>query len=340
MFQDIGPHRLYNEYTLKRPAKADDVLIVCQKGRVLLKKAGEALVREVNGSPSQGKAPSGQGEDRPSQSKAPSGQGEDRLPRCGDFPEVLADAEKLQYLIEVDETAFYLWKGSAKEERPDVAENGNAKERLSDAGKESYCAIRFSVERFGFEPLSTLRRLKPQELAYGAVTACHLADWYDKNRYCGRCAQAMTPDEKERAMRCPVCGNIVYPRISPGIIVRVTDGDRILLTKYAGREFTNYALVAGFTEIGETLEETVRREVMEEVGLKVKNIRYYTNQPWGFSQSLLVGFYAELDGDAAITLEQDELSVGVWMTREEMPSRADDISMTARMMENFRLGLD
>ena len=89
-------------------------------------------------------------------------------------------------------------------------------------------------------------------------------------------------DHKERMVHCECCGNMVYPKICPGIIVAVTNGDKLLLTKYApapGRN-ANYALVAGFTEIGETLEETVQREVMEEVGLKVKNIRYYKSQPW------------------------------------------------------------
>lgn len=86
----------------------------------------------------------------------------------------------------------------------------------------------------------------------------------------------MVPDHKERMVHCEHCGNTVYPKICPGVIVAVTDGDRLLLTKYANRPGSvNYALVAGFTEIGETLEETVQREVMEEVGIKVKNIRYY-----------------------------------------------------------------
>ena len=329
MFQDIEPHRLFNQYTHRRPASESDLLIVYQKGRVLLRKAQEAS------------------------SVAPTTpQKENHLPRCGDFPELAREYGNLQFLIEVDATAFYLWQGEVEEASGEAAMNADqtlSKDEMglpgadeTQSGEESVFPgiLRFSNDRFSFEPMSVLRRMKPQEIAYGAVTACHLAVWYDQNRYCGRCAHPMKPDEKERAMRCEHCGNIVYPRISPGVIVRVTDGDRILLTKYAGREFTNYALVAGFTEIGETLEETVRREVREEVGLEVKNIRYYTNQPWGFSQSLLVGFYAELDGDGSITLEEEELSTGVWMTREEMPSRADDISMTARMMENFRLGLD
>ena len=96
------------------------------------------------------------------------------------------------------------------------------------------------------------------------------------------------------------------------------------MTKYAGRSFKNYALIAGYNEIGETIEQTVRREVMEEVGLPVKNLRYYKSQPWTFSGSLLMGFFCELDGDAEdITLDRDELAEGGWYTPEEVPDDAE-----------------
>ncbi len=139
-------------------------------------------------------------------------------------------------------------------------------------------------------------------------------------------------------MVCPSCGNTVYPKIAPAVIVAVTDGDKLLLTKYAGREYTRYALVAGYTEFGETLEETVRREVMEEVGLKVKNIRYYKNQPWAFSDSMLVGFFAELDGSPQIRLDETELSTAVWMKREDIPGDYTNVSLTHEMILLFKHG--
>ena len=140
-------------------------------------------------------------------------------------------------------------------------------------------------------------------------------------------------------MVCPACGQIEYPKICPAVIVAVTHGDKLLLTRYANRPFRGYALIAGFVEIGETLEDTVHREVMEEVGVKVKNLRYYKNQPWAFTDTLLTGFYCELDGDPDITLDHNELCEGVWLSREEIPSRENDISLTAEMIERFRLGL-
>ena len=113
-----------------------------------------------------------------------------------------------------------------------------------------------------------------------------------------------------------------------------------LLTKYApapGRN-ANYALVAGFTEIGETLEETVQREVMEEVGLKVKNIRYYKSQPWSFSSTLLCGFFCEVDGDTDITLDTEELAVGEWFDRDNIPVEDDGVSLTREMIGVFKTG--
>lgn len=93
-------------------------------------------------------------------------------------------------------------------------------------------------------------------------------------------------------LRCPKCGNLIYPKIAPAVIVAVTRGDQILMTRYQGRDYKGYALIAGFTEIGETAEDTVRREVMEEVGLQVKDLRYYGSQPWGADANLLLGFLA------------------------------------------------
>ena len=129
-----------------------------------------------------------------------------------------------------------------------------------------------------------------------------------------------------------------FPKICPAVIIGVTDGSRILMSKYAGRAYKKYALLAGFTEIGETLEETVAREVMEEVGLKVKNIRYYKSQPWSFSDTLLMGFYCELDGDGTITLDREELALAEWFEREDIPDHMSMESLTNEMIMKFKNG--
>ena len=148
----------------------------------------------------------------------------------------------------------------------------------------------------------------------------------------------MIHDEKERLMRCPDCGQMEYPKICPAVIVGVTDHDRIVLTKYAGRAYKKYALIAGFAETGETIEDTVRREVKEEVGLHVKNIRFYKSQPWSFSDTLLMGFFCELDGSDKIKMDEEELAVAQWCNREEVPVQEEDISLTSEMMCIFRQG--
>ena len=187
---------------------------------------------------------------------------------------------------------------------------------------------------FAPENVSVFRSMQPCYLAFAGITAHHLYIWYRDNRFCGRCGSPMARDAKERMLTCG-CGNRVYPKISPVVIVGVSSGDKLLLTKYAGREYTRYALIAGFIEIGESAEEAVRREVMEEVGIRVKNIRYYKSQPWGFSESLLFGYFAELDGDPDILLDRNELSEAVWLERDEILVEPDNISLTNEMICAF-----
>ena len=179
-------------------------------------------------------------------------------------------------------------------------------------------------------------------LSFAYATATHLASWYVHNRFCGQCGATMMCSLGERALVCPSCGQTVYPRISPAVIVGVVDGDRILLTRYADRRgYRRHSLVAGFVEVGETLEDTVRREVMEEVGLRVKNIRYWKSQPWAFSESLLTGFFCEPDGDPAVHLNTDgkgELSEGVWLRREQIVAEDTEMSLTWSMIMAFARG--
>ncbi len=183
--------------------------------------------------------------------------------------------------------------------------------------------------------LSEIRTQAAQELCYAAYTAYHLYQWYGNNRFCGHCASPTLADIAERMLYCPACGNRIYPKIAPAIIAAVTDGDRILLTKYANREYKRYALIAGFTEIGETAEDTVRREVMEEAGIRVKNIRYYKSQPWGIDGNLLLGYFAQLDGSDQITMDTNELAAATWVSREELKDMDDSFSLTREMMRVF-----
>ena len=148
----------------------------------------------------------------------------------------------------------------------------------------------------------------------------------------------MKHDTKERMMYCPDCGRHEYPVLMPAVIVGITNGDKIICSKYEGRSFKQYALIAGFAEIGETIEETVHREVMEEVGLKVKNLRYYKSQPWSFSGTLLFGFFCDVDGDDTLTVDHEELSVAQWFERDKIIGQDTDSSLTNEMMMVFAAG--
>lgn len=211
---------------------------------------------------------------------------------------------------------------------------------LFSIGEEEYFLTEIGADtkigEFRFYKMFDVRPMQPKERVLAAATAWHLFVWYRDNQFCGRCGTKLAHDTLQRMMRCPKCGNLVFPKIAPAVIIGLTDGDKILMTKYAGREYKRYALIAGFTEIGETAEETVAREVMEEVGLKVKNIRYYKSQPWGFDSNLLLGYFCDLAEKAEIQLEEEELSLAEWVDYKDVPDDPEGLSLTREMMVHFR----
>lgn len=237
------------------------------------------------------------------------------FPLWGELTDKATEILEPIYLFAIDERGYFLVQGEAA----DVF----SKDRARD---------------FEWIAKMELRFANPQYQAFAAVTVFQLANWYQSRRFCGKCGHTMIHDMTERMMYCPVCKTMEYPKISPAVIVAVTDHNRLLLTKYAGRNYKKYALIAGFAEIGETIEETVCREVMEEVGMKVKNLRYYKSQPWSFSETLLFGFYAEVDGSREIVLDEQELSVAEWFERDEIPVEPTRDSLTNEMIIRFKNG--
>ncbi len=234
-----------------------------------------------------------------------------RLPTVAQARERFGDAP-LQYLFAEDGRAFY---------------------RMEAAPAAPFGGFS-SVESRAY------RSLGPPETRFACAVGESLDRWYRANRFCGGCGAPMEPSRKERAMVCPACGQTVYPKICPAVIVAVCDGERLLLTQYAGRAFRQYALIAGFAEIGEGIEDTVRREVMEEAGLRLGELRFYKSQPWVFTDTLLMGFYARLAGSPDIHLQEDELSLAEWFPREKLPADHSGISLTGEMIEVFRAGRD
>ncbi|MCR5719868.1 MAG: NAD(+) diphosphatase [Lachnospiraceae bacterium] len=193
------------------------------------------------------------------------------------------------------------------------------------------------IDDFEFMPMKELRKLDTasnKEL-FAAFTAFHLMEWYGSSVYCGKCGEMTVFDKDERAMLCEKCNKKIYPRINPAVIVGIKNKDKLLITKYRSG-YAHSALVAGFSEIGETLEDTVRREVMEEVGLKVENITYYKSQPWGIAGDLLCGFFCDVCGDDTITMDEGELKSACWVTADDIELQPNDISLTNDMMKAFK----
>ncbi len=193
-------------------------------------------------------------------------------------------------------------------------------------------------ETYIYREFNSFRTLKPQEIAWGSIIAFQLMNWYEQNRFCGKCACITTEKEDERAIYCPKCNNIVYPKISPAVIVAILCNDKILLAHNANFDGNRYSLVAGYVDIGESLEETVRREVREEVGIDVKNIRYYKSQPWPFSGSLMIGFIAEADDTQPIHTDNIEITEAKWFSRGNLPNHPPTISIAGEMIEKFERG--
>ena len=242
-------------------------------------------------------------------------EGEDASKTIACFPRVSdlinVDNTELRYLFAIDEKRFFLLQKCVA------------------------APVGFSYQKF-----RTLRERNyrdSKDMVFAAFTAYQLNEWYAVTRYCGRCGALNEDDKSERARVCPECGNKIYPRINPAVIIGITDKetDRIILTKYR-TGFGHNALVAGFTEIGETLEGTVAREAMEEVGLKVTNIRYYKSQPWGIASDILAGFFCDVEGDPAIKMDSSELKYAEWVAPEDIVLQPVDYSLTNEMMRLFK----
>ena len=337
MLQDIGPHSLRNQYSERTEPKPDDPVFCFRGAKLLIKenaghsfeeKAGKAFEGERVSMPVNGIAWQDEKQFYLERGRflrlpevaeleaAAKGSAENSNPASGADNTEKAAEKEYTYLFTVDDRPTFLLRSElAEDEIP---------------------------EGFAFMDIRTMRQAAygPQHRLFAAITAYQLSNWYRDNRFCGTCGHPTVHSETERAVRCTACGRTIYPRIIPAVIVGVLNGDRILLTKYAGRDFAHYALIAGFSEIGETFEETVRREVMEEAGIRVKNIRYYKSQPWGIVDDLLAGFYCDVDGDPTIHMDKNELKEAAWHTRDEIVLQPTDHSLTNEMMTRFKEGLE
>ena len=183
-----------------------------------------------------------------------------------------------------------------------------------------------------FRGLRVLHGRLPEGAFAVAGRAAQVVEWARTHQYCGRCATPTEPVPGERAMRCPACGLTAYPRLSPAVIVLVERGGTVLLAR--GHRFATgfYGIIAGFVEPGESLEEAVAREVKEEVGLDVTEVRYFGSQPWPFPHALMVGFTAAWAG-GEIRLEERELADAGWFAPDALPAIPPKLSIARRLID-------
>jgi len=191
---------------------------------------------------------------------------------------------------------------------------------------------------FHTHELRSLFEVFPEEEVVLAGRARQVVQWERDHQFCGRCGSVTDPMPNERARRCPTCDLTSYPRISPAIIVAVTrqceEGPRILLARNQRFPAGRYSVVAGFVEPGETLEECVHREVAEETGISITNLRYFHSQPWPFPNSLMLAFTAEYAGGDFLFAEE-EIADAQWFSPTALPLLPPKISIARKLIDDF-----
>src|SRR5208337_1748639 len=192
------------------------------------------------------------------------------------------------------------------------------------------------TDGMSFQALRPLLGLLDDEFFSVAGRAFQIIHWERTHQFCGRCGGRTRLKTGERARECPNCGLVIYPEISPAMIVAVVKGDEILLARSHRFRTAFYSVLAGFVEPGETFEETVRREVREEVGIEVGNIRYFGSQSWPFPNSLMVGFTADYES-GEIRIDESEIVDAAWFALNNLPVVPRTGTIARRLIDFFAL---
>lgn len=228
------------------------------------------------------------------------------LPQKKDFPEI-SDQTEYTFLFTLnDHSCFLVW------------------DKLQAGGP-----------HLSFQEINFFRKVGRREIAWVSLVGFQLRNWYAQNKFCGACGTKTQHKPDERALICPNCKTVVYPKVSPAIIVAIVCKDKILLARNTRFPGAWYSLVAGYVDVGETLEEALVREVHEEVGVDVWNIRYYKSQPWPLSGSMMIGYIAEADDKQPIVIDEKEIAEAEWFTRGNLPEHPSTISIAGEMIEKF-----
>lgn len=199
-------------------------------------------------------------------------------------------------------------------------------------------AVDVAGEPAGEARFVDLMKLFPDldEAAWAAAgRAVQLVEWARNHRFCGHCGTPTEDSEHERARRCPSCGLLAFPRLAPAVITLVERADgRALLARNARWPTEMYSCLAGFVEPGESVEDALRREVLEEVGVRVGTLRYFSSQPWPFPHSLMLGFHAEYAG-GEIACDGDEIADASWYAWDDLPSIPGPVSIARKLIDDW-----
>ena len=301
MIHEIYPQK-YNPLYINRVITDDDYLLNYEEDGILVKREGEKI----------------------------------SLPKSCDYQQICGLKagqinDNTWYLFEISGNYFYEATNLPQKIKDDLIfyrKLEDLPEQRKNAGPELFY---LRIHRF--------RELDPVYMVFAGATGYHMRNWRRVSSHCGCCGAPTVPSETERAFICTKCGYTTYPTIAPAVIVAITNGDKILLVRNLRRpKNVRLELVSGYVEIGESFEQAVHREVEEEVGLKVKNVRLYKDQPWGISGAHMIGFVAEVDGDDTVIRQEDEISEAKWYLREEVPEYRNRLSVGSEMILKFREG--
>jgi NAD+ diphosphatase len=188
-------------------------------------------------------------------------------------------------------------------------------------------------EGLGFRDLRSLWGVD-EDFFLKAGQAKQIVEWNRTHRFCGRCGAETEFGSESLAKKCPGCGMIFYPRLSPAAIVLIRHGDRVLLARSPGFPPGMYSVLAGFVEPGESIEETIDREIREEVGVDVTNVRYFGSQPWPFPNSLMIGFTADYAG-GELRKDPEEIEDAGWYSVDNLPILPPRVSIARAMIDSF-----
>jgi NAD+ diphosphatase len=187
---------------------------------------------------------------------------------------------------------------------------------------------------YEFETLWSFLNQVEQSVFYLVGRAKQIVEWHRNHHFCGQCGNVTESSNLDRSRKCPSCKQMFYPRLSPSIIVLVNRGEEILLAKHAKTRGKFYSTLAGFVEPGEAIEEAVHREVMEEVGVRIKNLKYFSSQSWPFPNSLMLGFHAEYESGEFV-LQEEEIADAQWFHYTDLPNRPARVSISGWLIEDF-----